>query len=171
MNQQLELLGSMPIFSGLEDSTLDLIARLASPVAAEAGEYFFHEGDESHDMYVLSFGEVDICRTWDSRTWTLKTITPGDCFGEMSLIDLLPRSASVVAIKRSEALQITLPIIDEVHRHSPEQYTLLYMNLSREVSRRLRRMDDMVFRTYMEMSAVESLVDTTLGKWDHGHFL
>ena len=162
MKERLELLASMPIFGGLDTATLELLTQLALPVALKAGEYFFREGDESQALYVLESGQVDICKNWESKSWSLEIMNAGDCFGEMALIDLLPRSASVVAVRPSEALEITPAILQEVNRQDPAQFTLLHMNMGREVSRRLRRLDDIVFRAFMGMSSVESTSDDLL---------
>jgi CRP/FNR family cyclic AMP-dependent transcriptional regulator len=162
MKKRLELLASMPVFDGLDTATFDLLAQLALRVAVKAGECFFREGDQSQAMYVLESGQVDVCKIWESESWTMETLTPGDCFGEMALIDLLPRSASAVAVKSSKALEITPAILQEVNLQNPAQFTLLHINMGRQVSRRLRKLDDMVFRTFMSMSLIGSTSDDLL---------
>ena len=69
------------------------------------------------------------------------------------------RSASAVALKSSKALEITPAILQEVNQQDPAQFTLLHINMGRQVSRRLRRLDDMVFRTFMAMSLIGSTSD------------
>ena len=159
MKERLELLASMPVFDGLDTATFDLLAQLASTVVVEAGECFFREGDQSQAMYVLESGQVDVRKNWESESLTLDNVSPGGCFGEMALIDLLPRSASAVALKSSKALEITPAILQEVNQQDPAQFTLLHINMGRQVSRRLRRLDDMVFRTFMAMSLIGSTSD------------
>ena len=146
----------MPVFGGLDAATLELLAGLAQPVAVHAGEHFFREGDESQAMYVLQSGQVEICKTWHSMSKVLRCMNAGDCFGEMALIDLFPRSASALAVEPSEALQITPPILHEVYRHDLEQFTLLQMNMGREISRRLRLIDELLFRVLMGDSLPEA---------------
>jgi CRP-like cAMP-binding protein len=82
----------------------------------------------------------------------------GDCFGEMALVDLFPRSASALAVETCAALQITPSILQEIYQHDLEQFTLLQMNMGREISRRLREVDELLFRTLMG----ETLPETTL---------
>ena len=79
----------------------------------------------------------------------------GDCFGEMALIDLFPRSASALAVERCEALAITPSVLHQIYQHDLEQFTMLQMNLGRELSRRLRRIDDLLFRVSMGESLHE----------------
>ena len=157
MKERYELLAAMPVFGGLDSATIELLTDLAEPVAVAAGEHFFREGDESRAMYVLQAGQVDIYKTWYSTSKLLRTMNAGDCFGEMALIDLFPRSASALAMEPSEALQITPPILQEIYRHDLEQFTMLQMNMGREISRRLRLVDDLLFRALMG----DSLPETT----------
>jgi CRP/FNR family transcriptional regulator, cyclic AMP receptor protein len=68
-------------------------------------------------------------------------LNQGDCFGEMSLIDFSPRSASVRAVEDCTALQISATCISQVYEKDLEQFAMIEMNMGREVSRRLRESD------------------------------
>ena len=149
MNERINLLADMPAFGGLNSATLELVAALAQPVAVPAGEHFFREGDVTQAMYVLQAGKVEIYKTWQSKSKVLRTMEAGDCFGEMALIDLFPRSASALAVEPCEALEITPPILHEIYQHDLEQFTMLQMNMGRELSRRLRRIDELLFGVLM----------------------
>ena len=158
MKEQWELLASMPVFGGLSAGAIELIADLAQPVAVPTGEHFFREGDETQAMYVLQSGQVEIYKTWQSNSRVLRRMDAGDCFGEMALIDLFPRSASALALESCEALEITPPILLEIYQYDLEQFTLIQMNMGREISRRLRCLDELLFRGLMG----DSLPETTL---------
>ncbi|MEP5765184.1 MAG: Crp/Fnr family transcriptional regulator [Halieaceae bacterium] len=149
MEERLELLAAMPVFGGLNAETIALLTELAEPISVPAGEHFFREGDNTQAMYVLQSGRVEIYKTWHSTSKLLRWMEAGDCFGEMALIDLFPRSASALAVDPCEALQITPSILQEIYRHDLEQFTMLQMNMGREVSRRLRRVDELLFRALM----------------------
>jgi CRP/FNR family cyclic AMP-dependent transcriptional regulator len=158
MKERFELLAAMPVFGGLNSATIELLTDLAEPLVVGKGEHFFREGDESQAMYVMQSGQVDIYKSWHSTSKLLRTMSAGDCFGEMALIDLFPRSASALAMEPSEALQITPQILQEIYRHDLEQFTMLQMNMGREISRRLRLVDQLLFRALMG----DSLPETTL---------
>lgn len=158
MNEPIKLLTSMPVFGGMNQATMELLTGLAQPVVVSAGEHFFREGETSQTMYVLQSGQVEIYKTWQSTRVLLRCMRAGDCFGEMALIDLFPRSASAFAAESCEALQITPPILQEIYQHDLEQFTMLQMNMGREISRRLRDVDALLFRTLMG----ETLPETTL---------
>ena len=159
MNERLELLAEMPAFGGMNAATLELVARLAEPVEVSAGEHFFREGDETQAMYVLQTGQVEIYKTWQSSSKVLRCMKAGDCFGEMALIDLFPRSASALAVESSKALEITPPILHEIYQQDLEQFTMLQMNMGREISRRLRRVDELLFAVLMGESLPETSFD------------
>lgn len=62
-----------------------------------AGEYIFREGDRGDVAYILEEGVVEIIANIDNSPTVLNTLTPGDIFGELALIDDSPRSASALA--------------------------------------------------------------------------
>ncbi len=68
----------------------------------------------------------------------------GDCFGEMSLIDLFPRT-SVRAEKPCTAIEISSDALYEIYKRDLEQFALIQMNIAREISRRLRGADERLF--------------------------
>ncbi len=146
----------MPVFGGLNTAAVRLLNDLAEPISVPAGEHFFHQGEKSQTMYVLQSGRVEIYKTWHSTSKLLRHMQAGDCFGEMALIDLFPRSASALAVQSCEALQITPPILHELYEHDLEQFALLQMNMGREVSRRLREVDELLFRAVMGETLPES---------------
>jgi CRP-like cAMP-binding protein len=66
---------------------------------------------------------------------------PGDWFGEMSIVDIQPRSATVRALAPARLLRITASDLDALYRHDLKSYALIVLNLARELSRRLRVTD------------------------------
>lgn len=70
------------------------------------GEIIVREGDESQDMYVVHRGEVEVLKQVDGRDVPLATLGRGAFFGEMSMLEALPRSATVRAKGGAELLVI-----------------------------------------------------------------
>jgi len=66
---------------------------------------------------------------------------PSDCFGEMSMIDMQARSASVRALAPSRLLKVTSEDMDGLYRSDLKSYTLIVLNIARDLSRRLRVTD------------------------------
>jgi CRP-like cAMP-binding protein len=94
-----------------------------------------------------------VLKGWRGRTEKLRELGLGDCFGEMSLIDLGPRSASVLALEACSALEITAEDLRAVLRHDVSQYALVTLNMARELSRRMRDADDRLFAALMRGAA------------------
>jgi CRP/FNR family cyclic AMP-dependent transcriptional regulator len=76
----------------------------------------------------------------------LHRLHAGDCFGEMALMDLMPRSATVRADEDCQALLLDSDDLYRLCKHDLEQFALIQMNMGREVSRRLRQVGDDLFR-------------------------
>jgi len=145
------LIRSVPIFSGLSAETLNFIMQQSEQVNYPAGSYFFREGDSGDRIYVLRTGTALVERTWQGRQIVLARIKPGDCFGEMSLIDLQRRFASIQAETDCEAIVVPFGVLTHLCQSDLQQYTMLMMNLGREVSRRLRIAGERLFRYEQEM--------------------
>lgn len=147
---RLALLQKMPIFGGIRDDILQFILDASPMVAAPKGKFFFRERDAGSSMFVLEQGKAAILKAWKGHEFLLHEINCGDCFGEMSLIDLQPRSASVLATEDSAAFEIASATLYQVYKKDLEQLALIYMNMGREVSRRLREMDERLFQAKIE---------------------
>ena len=135
---RVELLQSMSVFGGIRDDIVAFVLTRAPTVHVARDEFFFREGDPADSMYVLEGGNAVVVKTEADGERVLRTLARGDCFGEMSLMDLSPRSASVRATADSTALQISAACLFEIYQKDVEQFAVIEMNMGREVSRRLR---------------------------------
>lgn len=149
-DRRLHLLQNMPIFGAIKAQTLEVILRHAVQVRMLAGDFFFREGDPADGMFVLERGRVSVVKRWKGRDYPLLDLGAGDCFGEMALIDLFPRSASVVALEDCSAIRFTNADLHRVYETDVEQFALIQMNIARELSRRLRSADERLFRFHLE---------------------
>jgi CRP/FNR family transcriptional regulator, cyclic AMP receptor protein len=147
---RLALLQNMPIFGGVRADILQFILDASPSVSAPKGKRFFQEQDAANSMFVLEQGKVAILKHWKGHEYLLHHLQSGDCFGEMSLIDMLPRSASVLAVEDCVAIEIFSTTLIQVYEKDLEQIALIYMNMGREVSRRLREMDERLFQAKLE---------------------
>lgn len=146
--QYLQLLQAMPIFGGIHEQALELLIQNSPEIIINKGEYFFKEADPADSLFILKHGKVLIVKGEDTY---LQSLQDGDCFGEMSVIDLNPRSASVLATEDCLALQVSQQTLFMLYEHHLAQFTLIQMNLLREVSRRLRALDEKLMRIDKEL--------------------
>jgi CRP/FNR family transcriptional regulator, cyclic AMP receptor protein len=143
---RLVLLQAMPIFGALRDDALEVLLEGAPTVAHVSGEFYFREGDSAQSMYVIEHGAVEVLKRWDGEDWPLHPLHAGDCFGEMALMDFFPRSASVRAVEDCRAIEIAITALHRLAERDMEQFALIQMNIGREVCRRLRATDELLFR-------------------------
>ena len=130
------------LFGALSDEVLDHLAKTLHPVRFATGDTIFREGDAAHEMFVVLDGEVEVVKhSRRGRDHRVAMLGPTDCFGEMSLIDVQPRSATVRAIAPCRLLRVTSEDFDRLYRHDVKSYAIVTLNIARDLSRRLRVAD------------------------------
>jgi len=152
----LKLLQAMPIFGGVGEAVLELLLEQAPIVTVKKHEYFFHEGEQGASMFVLESGKVAVLRKWNGRMHSIKHFGQGDCFGEMALIDLGRRSASIQAMEDCIAIELSNATLMQLCQKDTEQFAMIYMNISRELSRRLRKADARLFQLEAERDKLKT---------------
>ena len=150
--KRIEILQRMPIFGGIRAEVLQFLLSQLTSVFVPHGEFFFRENDKADSMFVLETGKVSVLKGWEGKHYLLCNLEKGDCFGEMALMDFSPRSASVLALEDSLALEISVGDLFKLYQKDLEQFTMIQMNMGREVSRRLRETDEQLFRTRIGVS-------------------
>jgi CRP/FNR family cyclic AMP-dependent transcriptional regulator len=135
-------LRNIGLFGALSDDVLAHLASTLTVTTPAAGMIVFREGDEARDMFVLVEGELEVVkkshRGIDAR---VAMLGPGDWFGEMSVVDVQPRSATVRTLAPSRLMRITSADLDGLYRYDVKSYAIIVLNLARELSRRLRVAD------------------------------
>jgi CRP/FNR family transcriptional regulator, cyclic AMP receptor protein len=146
---RIELLQRMPVFGAIRDDTLQLLLQRVNAVDLRSGDYFFREGDPAQSMFVLEAGRVAVLKHWQGSELALHHLGAGDCFGEMALLGLFPRCAAVRAEADCRAIELTSADLLLLFERDAEQFALVQMNIAREVCRRLRATDELLFRAWM----------------------
>ena len=135
-------LRAIGLFGALSDDVLTHLASTLTVQTPEAGEVVFREGDDASAMYVVLRGEMEVLKRSKRATEArVALLGPGDWFGEMSIVDIQPRSATVRALAPSRLLRISSADLDALYRHDLRSYAIIILNLARELSRRLRVAD------------------------------
>ncbi len=132
-----ELLKGVDLFSALDDSHLDVIAKMLVEKSFRKSEIILMEDDDSsQSLFIIAKGEVKVVLTAeDGREAILATLKEGDFFGEMALLDGEPRSATVRAVEDSRLLTIRREEFLATLKKQPD----LALTLLGEMSRRLRK--------------------------------
>jgi CRP-like cAMP-binding protein len=151
MQDTLELrqfLTNIALFGGLEASTLSKIVAMLHEQHFDKGAVVCKEGDPGSVIYIVREGEVVVCRSGGSGN-LVKVIRlgAGEFFGEMALIDIQPRSATVIVDSRALVYTLTNRDLYALYNDDMPGYVMVIQNLCRELSRRLRRADSKITET------------------------
>lgn len=144
----LEWLPSIAIFGGLEEKTLRRLIQLMGEHHFKPEETICRQGESGRAMFLLREGEVVVCRdSPDGRRVKMVRMGPGEFFGEMTLIDIQKRSATVIAQRPSLIFSLSNRDLYALYQEDVPGYVMVLQNLCRELSRRLRvtnqRLQDM----------------------------
>ncbi len=108
-------LATMPLFAGLDASSLSDLADAMNWLALPGGATLFEQGEESDSLYVLLYGRLAAVRvSLDGSKRTLGCVAPGECVGEIGLITGDVRSAGVFALRDCELLRLPRPAFEKL---------------------------------------------------------
>jgi len=136
------LLKAVPIFADLEPASVAALERLAEARDYSAGSVVVSQDDRGDSLFVVVKGKLKVVLYGDSGREIILSIfkSPGDFFGEMSLLDNEPRSATVIADAPSRLLVLSR---GDFHAHI-ESHPRTALRVLRELSARLRRADAVI---------------------------
>lgn len=136
------MLQTVPILAGLDEAALDLLWARADESKALTGNVIVREGEAGNRLFVIAEGLVKVCKDFGQPNEIEFTrLGKGEFFGEMCILDTLPRSATVQALEDTSLFSITPLAFYQLYKDAPTQYSMLVLNLARDLSRRLRRLD------------------------------
>ena len=148
------------LFGALSDEFLEHLVKTLSVIRVMPGAAIFREGEPAREMYVVLDGEAEVLKkSRRGRETRVAILGPHDCFGEMSIIDMQPRSATVRALGPCVLLRITTEEMDALYRYDLKSYTLIVLNIARDLSRRLRVTDGLL--ADFTANVLEEYVQTT----------
>ena len=144
----IELLGRVPLLSGLSEEELSRVAQVAIPRSYPKGSRVFHEGDKSDACYIVRSGEVRVTREHsDGRAIALATLGPGEIVGELAMLDGEVRSASVETLSDVELLAVAARDMRGLLQRNPAMTAKLVVALTRRVRETNERVARQSFQT------------------------
>jgi len=146
MSLEPDLIGAFPLFASMTVESRASFAEQLHRRPVRRGEKLFVEGEPGDAVYLLLKGKVKIFRTSpDGRENLLIVMGPGEVFGELSLFDPGPRTATASAVVSSEVASLDHAELTRLLEHRPETAALLLRVLARRLRRTNDAISDLVF--------------------------
>ncbi|MDA9526601.1 cyclic nucleotide-binding protein [Bradyrhizobium sp. CCBAU 11434] len=134
-----------PFFGGLSDASLDLLISMLVECRFDAGATVVAEGEPGRSMFIVKSGRLAVSKRRDSGTAVpISALERGDFFGEMTLIEMQNRSATVVAESETILYELTAQKLYACYKADIHAYVIVLQNINRELCRRLRRADNRI---------------------------
>jgi CRP/FNR family cyclic AMP-dependent transcriptional regulator len=129
-HEKADWLARVDLFSGIDQPGLERVAELAGEIEFPPGRHIVQQGLVGNGLYILVSGAADVVHSGE----VLATLRPGDFFGELAVIDQMPRSASVVAREHTRCLALASWDLLALLGREPR----ISLNLLRTLASRLR---------------------------------
>jgi uncharacterized membrane protein len=135
-----ELLANIPLFESLTEDDLAALSARLEEVSFEADEIVFHQGAEGSALFLIEDGAVEISYGEGRGRVALATLFTGQYFGELSLFDGAPRSATATAVKPSRLMRLDRDdLVDFVNKNPSAALRIIA-----EMSERLRQTNELM---------------------------
>jgi CRP-like cAMP-binding protein len=136
-----------------------------SSIQFDAGERIFAQGELGTEMFIIQEGEVNIVKHIGGETHLLSRLEKGDFFGEMAVLEAMPRTADALAVTEVRVVAINGSRFDEMLRRNPE----VAVRIIRKYSKRLREANELLERLVgrevdVEHAALDATVMAPVGK-------
>jgi CRP/FNR family cyclic AMP-dependent transcriptional regulator len=141
-----ESLRQCALFRDVDEKALREVARQLRRRRFRRNEVIFHQGDPGDSLHVVSSGTVKIVLpSAEGEEAIIATLRPGDFFGELSLLDGAPHSASVVALEPAETMALPRSVFRELLDRDPGLRDALLTGLTHELRRITRHVEELHF--------------------------
>ena len=157
---RIELLKAIPLFESLENDDLHALAHKLREVSVAPGHPVFAQGDEGDAMYVIEDGAVDIVAGSGRQKVILRSLFKQQYFGELSLLDGAPRSATAVANRETHLLALERDDFVTFIKKRPDAA----LSIMHEVGERMRATNELMTQTVTKNVLEEEDRKLTMGE-------
>jgi CRP-like cAMP-binding protein len=133
LNEEVEILRNIPMFANIEPSKLKLLAFTSERMTFKAGDTLFKQGEAGDSAYVIIGGEADVIVDTPKGPLTVAKLKRNDIVGEIAILCDVPRTATVQAASRLEAMVIAKDLFFRLIMEFPQ----MAVEIMRELARRL----------------------------------
>jgi len=146
----IDMINKIPIFSRFTEDELAIMAKHMTLLDVNQDKILFNEGDEGNYICFVVDGRLDVIqKTYTNDEIVLNTLFKGQSFGEMSIIDNSPRSATVKATTKASFVTLTRKDFDLLMEKHPDIGTKILKGIALLLSKKLRQTSSRLFN-YMK---------------------
>ena len=146
----LPILSKMSIFAGLSGKQLDTLFRLLTKVSYKAGEAVFEQGQQPSHIYIVESGKIKLVMWENDTPLELIVFEEGNCFGEASVIGIQPHRGTAIAMTDTDLIVLSRNALLSIYESDKELFSILILNIAREVCRRLHASDDILLHYVLQ---------------------
>jgi uncharacterized membrane protein len=154
------LLSNIALFESLTEEDLIALSERVETVSYDPGEIIFRQGDEGSSLFAIEDGAVEISYGEGRARVVLASLFNGQYFGELSLFDGSPRSATATAAKRSRLIRLDREDLVDFVNKNPDAA----LRIIAEMSERLRQTNELMSRQVSRNVLDEADEQMTLGQ-------
>ena len=133
LQEEVDLLRTIPLFSKIEPSRLKLLAFTAQRLTFAPGDLLCRQGDEGDAAYIIITGDADVLVESETGVVKVATLGPNDLLGENAILCDVPRTATVKAVTKVETLMISKELFFQLINQFPS----ISIEIMRELARRV----------------------------------
>jgi CRP-like cAMP-binding protein len=126
------------LFGGLLEEQIESIIPLMEQENFDPNTVIIAEGKANDKIYFIIEGQVAVTK----GDIVLSRFGEGEAFGEMEVLDVMPAIASIKSLSPVTVMSISNKTLREIYKIDVKIFSLMIMNLARDLSRRLRKMDE-----------------------------
>ena len=140
MGRKRGFLRSQELFKNLSFTDLGHLAQCMHTRTYHEGELLFAEGDIGRALFILEKGKIELAKSGPAgRRQVIYTVEPGEFFGEMALLEQLPRTATATATERSRVHLLYRSTLESLRGSRPRIGVVVMTHLAQMLSARLRQ--------------------------------
>jgi CRP-like cAMP-binding protein len=140
-----DALRKVSVFGALSREEVGMVRAMLEERTFDAGTTVVREGEPGRELYIIEEGTAEVLKkAAGGQDVRIAELEPGAVFGEMALVGILPRAASVRAKTPLRALVLPYQKVTSLSKDHLQTFTVLIMNLARDICRRLYSADSVL---------------------------
>ena len=154
LNEEVDVLRNIPMFSNIEPSKLKLLAFTSERLTFQKGQLVIEQGDRDDSMYIIVAGDVDVIVNLPTGPLTVASARKNDFFGDLALLCDMPRTATVQATSELTTLRVSKDLFYRLATEFPQ----MAIEVMRVIALRLIKTTNDLQETQNELAELKAQI-------------